>query len=74
MSWVAAEKPSSTAARAMWVRLLPPWAGSMAAMSRMAPAMASWATSSQARRRPSQRVSSGSGKRSMSGAQTNLKE
>ena len=61
MSWVAAANPSSTAARAMYVRLAPPWAGSMAAINRMAVRMASCATSNQARRRPSQRVRKGQG-------------
>ena len=73
MSWVAEEKPSATAAKAIAVK--PPGAaGSARAMPTMAPNTASCASNSQPRRRPSRWAPKGAGSLSMSGAQTNLNE
>ena len=47
--------------------------GSVFAMTSSAPAITSWASSIQLRRRPMSRVSTGTGRESMSGAQTNLR-
>jgi len=74
ISWVADEKPSSTAARAIMTIFRPPMAGLVLAIQTMAMMMKTWAKSSHERRLPSRRVSSGRGIRSTSGAQMNLKE
>ena len=74
ISWVAEEKPSSTAARAMEVRLAGEARGSVNPIQQMAMMIMSWETSSHPLRLPSTRVNNGSGRRSTSGAQMNLNE
>ena len=70
MSCVAELKATTSAAAVTANR---PCCGLPSAMATSPPTMPSWASSSQLRRRPSQRVSSGIGTRSTSGAQTHLK-
>ena len=71
MSWVAEEKATTTANAASHHRSV---RGSQNAMASRPSPMPICARSIQERRRPSQRVRSGSGTRSTTGAQTNLKE
>ena len=71
MSCVAEEKATSSANTTIHQRSV---RGSQNAMPSRPPAMPACASSIQERRRPSQRVSSGSGTRSTTGDHTNLKE
>ena len=73
MSWVADENPSATAATAIAARPASVL-GSLCAISAIAAATAICDVKSQARRCPRRSASQGSGRRSISGAQTNLKE
>jgi hypothetical protein len=70
MSWLADMNATSSAMTAVALRLV---AGSVAARPRIARISPTWLSSSQPRRRPSSRVSQGSGTRSIKGAQTNFK-
>ena len=74
ISWVAAEKPSNTAARAIKVREASLPLGSMLPIMLMARMISSCAVSSHERLRPIRRVSNGSGSLSINGAQMNLNE
>jgi len=69
MSWVAEQKATAKASRAVAVGAL---AGSLPPSSTMASTSAPWVASIQPRRRPKRRVSHGSGTRSTSGAQRNF--
>jgi hypothetical protein len=69
MSCVAEKNATATAAAAVNHGAV---AGSLQASSTVEARMPTWAASIQLRRRPSSRSSSGSGRRSTSGAQANL--
>jgi len=71
MSCVAEEKATTSANTTIHHRSV---RGSQNAMASRPPAIPLWASSIHERRRPSQRVSSGSGTRSTTGDQTNLNE
>jgi hypothetical protein len=70
MSWLADRNATMTATNAAVHGLTP---GSVKPSPRIASASASWITNAQPRRRPSLVVTPGSGRRSISGAQRNLK-
>ena len=74
MSWVADANPSNTANRAMRVSASAPAAGSVLAMPKMANTTPHWANNIHERRRPNHAPNQGKGKRSTSGAHTNLNE
>lgn len=74
ISWVAEEKPNSTAPMAIMLRLAGECTGSVMAIQQIAAMIISWESSSQLRLLPRRRVRNGNGSRSTRGAQTNLKE
>ena len=72
ISWVADEKPNKTAAHAIVAKVVV--AGSIKAIAAIDSIIINCDNNNHARRRPKNRVNSGTGKLSTNGAQTNLNE